>query len=29
MAIRRGFVAEVFKAVEPERRGLTLKELSA
>ena len=29
MAIRRGFVAEVFKAVEPERRGMTLKELSA
>jgi hypothetical protein len=29
MAIRRGFVAEVFKAVEPERRGVTLKELSA
>jgi hypothetical protein len=29
MAIRRGFVAEVFKAVEPERRGTTLKELSA
>jgi hypothetical protein len=29
MAIRRGFVAEVFKAVEPERRGMTLKELTA
>jgi len=28
MAIRRSFVAEVFKAVEPERRGMTLKELS-
>ena len=27
-AIRRAFVAEVFKAVEPERRGMTLKELS-
>lgn len=29
MAIRRSFVAEVFKAVEPERRGMKLKELSA
>lgn len=28
MALRRSFVAEVFKAVEPERRGMTLKELS-
>jgi hypothetical protein len=28
MTLRRNFVAEVFKAVEPERRGMTLKELS-
>lgn len=26
---RRGFIAEVFKAVDPERRGMTLKELAA
>jgi hypothetical protein len=29
MQIRRSFVAEVFKTVEPERRGMTLKKLSA
>lgn len=29
MGLRRRFVAEVFKAVDPERRGMTLKELSA
>jgi hypothetical protein len=27
-ALRRRFVAEVFKAVDPERRGMTLKEIS-
>jgi hypothetical protein len=29
MTHRRAFIAEVFKAVDPERRGMTLKELSA